>query len=121
MILKKFQSKDLLLVFLPIEDSITNVTTGYLKAVAPGIAFITIFTCLRCYSEGMTLTKPIFIIAFTGVLLNIPLDLIFVYGWFGLPQLGGMGCGVASSIVSYSLAILFFHCLIHFFNHPTIY
>ena len=43
-----------------IEDSITSVTTGYLKAVAPGIAFITIFTCLRCYSEGMTLTKPIF-------------------------------------------------------------
>ena len=52
---------DLLLAFLPIEDSITNVTTGYLKAVAPGIAFITIFTCMRCYSEGMTLTKPIFL------------------------------------------------------------
>ena len=99
---------DLLLVFLPIEDSITNVTTGYLKAVAPGIAFITIFTCLRCYSEGMTLTKPIFIIAFTGMLLNIPLDLIFVYGWFGLPQLGGMGCGVATSIVSLIMMIVLF-------------
>ena len=99
---------DLLLVFLPIEDSITNVTTGYLKAVAPGIAFITIFTCLRCYSEGMTLTKPIFIIAFTGMLLNIPLDLIFVYGWFGLPQLGGMGCGVATSIVSLIMMIVIF-------------
>ena len=99
---------DLLLVFLPIEDSITNVTTGYLKAVAPGIAFITIFTCLRCYSEGMTLTKPIFIIAFTGMLLNIPLDLIFVYGWFGLPELGGMGCGVATSIVSLIMMIVLF-------------
>ena len=99
---------DLLLVFLPIEDSITNVTTGYLKAVAPGIAFITIFTCLRCYSEGMTLTKPIFIIAFSGMLLNIPLDLIFVYGWFGLPQLGGMGCGVATSIVSLIMMIVLF-------------
>ena len=99
---------DLLLVFLPIEDPITNVTSGYLKAVAPGIAFITIFTCLRCYSEGMTLTKPIFIIAFTGMLLNIPLDLIFVYGWFGLPELGGMGCGVATSIVSLVMMIVLF-------------
>ena len=99
---------DLLLVFLPIEDPITNVTSGYLKAVAPGIAFITIFTCLRCYSEGMTLTKPIFIIAFTGMLLNIPLDLIFVYGWFGLPELGGIGCGVATSIVSLVMMIVLF-------------
>ena len=98
---------DLLLTFLPIEDSITNVTTGYLKA-APGIAFITIFTCMRCYSEGMTLTKPIFIIAFSGMLLNIPLDLIFVYGWFGFPKLGGMGCGVATSIVSLIMMVVLF-------------
>ena len=63
-------SFDFLLNFLPIKDSITNITDGYLKAVAPGLAFITIFTCLRCYSEGMTLTKPRFIIAFSGMLLN---------------------------------------------------
>ena len=99
---------DLLLKLLPIKDSITNVTAGYLKAVAPGIAFITIFTCLRCYSEGMTLTKPIFIIAFTGMLLNIPLDLIFVYGWFGFPMLGGVGCGVATSIVSLLMMLVLF-------------
>lgn len=99
---------DILLNFLPIKDSITGVTNGYLKAVAPGLAFITIFTCLRCYSEGMTLTKPIFIIAFSGMLLNIPLDLIFVYGWFGFPELGGIGCGVATSIVAFSMMIILF-------------
>ena len=99
---------DFLFKLLPIKDSITNVTAGYLKAVAPGIAFITIFTCLRCYSEGMTLTKPIFIIAFTGMLLNIPLDLIFVYGWFGFPMLGGVGCGVATSIVSLLMMLVLF-------------
>ncbi len=99
---------DFLLKLLPIKDSITNVTAGYLKAVAPGIAFITIFTCLRCYSEGMALTKPIFIIAFTGMLLNIPLDLIFVYGWFGFPRLGGVGCGVATSIVSLLMMLVLF-------------
>ena len=47
---------------------------------------------MRCYG-GNDLNKPIFIIAFTGMLLNIPLDLIFVNGWFGFPKLGGMGCG----------------------------
>ena len=56
----------------------------------------------------MTLTKPIFIIAFSGMLLNIPLDLIFVYGWFGFPQLGGVGCGVATSIVTFTMMIVLF-------------
>tara|TARA_B100001057_G_scaffold239976_1_gene240336 strand:- start:100645 stop:102027 length:1383 start_codon:yes stop_codon:yes gene_type:complete len=103
-----FSNLDLLLNLFPIKDTITNISINYLKAVAPGIAFITVFTCLRCYSEGMTLTKPIFFIAFSGMILNIPLDLIFVYGWFGAPELGGVGCGIATSIVAFIMMITLF-------------
>ena len=103
-----FFNLDIILNLFPIKESITDISINYLKAVAPGIAFITIFTCLRCYSEGMTLTKPIFFIAFTGMLINIPLDLIFVYGWFGAPQLGGVGCGIATSIVALLMMITLF-------------
>ena len=95
----------LFLDLLPIEESITSISTEYLKAVSVGYAFITIFTCLRCYSEGMTLAKPVFYIAFGGMLLNIPLDLMFVYGWFGAPKLGGVGCGYATTIVSFVMMI----------------
>ena len=103
-----FSNLSLIFTLLPIQESITNISINYLKAVAPGIAFITIFTCLRCYSEGMTLTKPIFVVAFSGMLLNIPLDLIFVYGWLGAPKLGGVGCGIATSIVSFLMMIVLF-------------
>ena len=103
-----FSNLSLIFTLLPIQESITDISINYLKAVAPGIAFITIFTCLRCYSEGMTLTKPVFVIAFLGMLLNIPLDLIFVYGWLGAPQLGGVGCGIATSIVSFIMMISIF-------------
>jgi MATE family multidrug resistance protein len=92
----------LFLDLLPIEEGITSISTEYLKAVSVGYAFITIFTCLRCYSEGMTLAKPVFYIAFGGMLLNIPLDLMFVYGWFGAPKLG---CGYATTIVSFVMMI----------------
>ena len=95
----------LFLNLLPIEEGITSISTEYLKAVSIGYAFITIFTCLRCYSEGMTLAKPVFYIAFGGMLLNIPLDLMFVYGWFGAPKLGGVGCGYATTIVSFVMMI----------------
>ena len=105
-----FFNLEAILRIFPAEDSLSIISINYLKAVSPGILFLTLFTCLRCYSEGMTLTKPIFVIAFTGMIINIPLDLIFVYGWFGIPKLGGVGCGIATSIVTFlMMLILFFY------------
>ncbi len=100
-----FFNMDIIINLLPIKSSITSITIDYLKAVSIGWFFVTIFTCLRCYSEGMTFTKPVFYIAFSGMLLNIPLDLIFVYGWFGAPKLGGVGCGIATTIVSFLMMV----------------
>ena len=100
-----YMNMGIILDKLPIDKSVTDISEKYLKAVALGFAFITIFTCLRCYSEGMTLTKPVFYIAVFGMILNIPLDLIFVYGWFGAPKLGGVGCGIATTIVSFIMMI----------------
>lgn len=100
-----FMNMGIILDVLPIDKSVTDISEKYLKAVALGFAFITVFTCLRCYSEGMTLTKPVFYIAVFGMILNIPLDLIFVYGWFGAPKLGGVGCGIATTIVSFIMMI----------------
>jgi MATE family multidrug resistance protein len=56
----------------------------------------------------MKLTIPVFVIAFFGMILNIPLDMIFVYGWFGAPKLGGVGCGIATTIVSFIMMITLF-------------
>ena len=103
-----FFNLDIVINLFPIKGSITTITIDYLKAVSFGWFFVTIFTCLRCYSEGMTHTKPVFYIAFAGMLLNIPLDLIFVYGWLGAPKLGGVGCGIATTIVSFIMMISIF-------------
>ncbi len=37
------------------------------------------------------------VIGFIGVLINIPLNYIFTYGKFGMPELGGVECGVATA------------------------
>ena len=39
-------------------------------------------------------------------MLNIPLNWIFIFGHFGMPALGGVGCGVATSITMYLCALL---------------
>ena len=90
----------LLVNLLELEPEVARISGEYLKALSVGMFAITIFTCLRCYSEGMTLTLPIFYISLAGMLINIPLDIIFVYGYFGVPKMGGVGCGYATSIVS---------------------
>ena len=41
-----------------------------------------------------------------GLMLNIPLNYMFIYGKFGAPALGGVGCGVATAIVNWTMAIL---------------
>ena len=87
-----------LIPFFDIEENIAQISDGYLKAMSFGFIANMLFTCLRCYSEGMGLTLPVFWVAFIGMLLNIPLDIIFVYGYFGVPPMGGVGCGIATSI-----------------------
>ncbi|VFS89886.1 Multidrug-efflux transporter [Raoultella planticola] len=45
---------------------------------------------------------------FIGLLVNIPVNYIFIYGHFGMPELGGIGCGVATASVYW---VMFF-CMI---------
>ena len=63
------------------------------------------FRFLSSYSEGMTLTLPVFYVVLFGALINIPLDIIFAFGYFGIPEMGSTGCGYATSIIS---MIMFF-------------
>jgi MATE family multidrug resistance protein len=39
------------------------------------------------------------VMGFLGLLVNIPINYIFIYGHFGMPELGGVGCGVATASV----------------------
>lgn len=47
---------------------------------------------------------------FIGLALNVPLNIIFVFGKFGLPAMGAAGCGVATAILFWFMAasMLFF-------------
>jgi len=88
-----------LMVLMEIEDRLAEITTHYLYAMIFAIPAFLIFQALRNYIEGLSLTKPAMVIGFLGLLLNIPLNWMFVYGEWGAPALGGVGCGVATAIV----------------------
>lgn len=54
---------------------------------------------LRNLYEGIGYTKAAMWISFVGILVNIPANYVFIYGKFGMPALGGAGCGLATSLV----------------------
>jgi len=89
----------LIVSYMSIEPALKEITTNYLYAVLPAVPAFLLFQALRNYIEGLSLTKPAMVIGFAGLLLNIPLNWIFVYGKFGMPALGGVGCGIATTLV----------------------
>ena len=94
-----------ILIFFPMDKGILGISISYLKAVSFGMFFYVLFRFLSSYSEGMTLTLPVFSVVFIGSLINIPLDIIFAFGYFGFPEMGSVGCGYATSLVSLMMLV----------------
>ncbi|WP_028025479.1 MATE family efflux transporter [Enterovibrio calviensis] len=85
--------------YMDVEPALAEKTIGYLHAVSWAVPAFLLFQALRNLAEGMSLTVPAMVIGFIGLAANVPLNWIFVYGKFGAPELGGVGCGVATAIV----------------------
>jgi MATE family multidrug resistance protein len=88
-----------LYIWMGVDERVTAIAIGYLKACAWGVPPVLIYVSLRYTAEGLGHTKPPMVIAAATLILNIPFNYMFIYGKFGMPELGGVGCGVATSIV----------------------
>lgn len=94
-----YNAKHIIDMMHNIDPDLANKAIGYLHAImwgAPGYLF---FQVLRNQCEGLSKTKPGMVIGFIGLLVNIPVNYIFIYGKLGAPALGGVGCGVATGTV----------------------
>jgi len=70
----------------------------------------------RSYSEGLGKTKPLMKIGLFALLCNIPLNYLLIYGKLGFPELGGVGCGWATTIVMWIMALTT-GCYLHYSRH----
>ncbi len=95
----------MLMQFMDVDPLLVSKTQGYLHAMAWGVPAYVCYQILRNYTEGLSHTIPTMFISFMGLLLNIPLNYVFIYGKFGMPALGGVGCGVASASVFWCMLL----------------
>jgi len=90
---------------LQLEIRLAHTTRDYLSAISWGFPAFLLYQVVRSYSEGFGKTHPVMRIAVLGMLCNIPLNYILIFGKLGLPELGGVGCGYASAIVMWIMLL----------------
>ncbi|MBR5941316.1 MAG: MATE family efflux transporter [Neisseriaceae bacterium] len=91
--------------FLNWEQSTIRTTQLYLYGVAFGLPAAIVSRALQSYAAAVGRTQEVMWIGLGGLLLNIPLNYILIYGKLGLPKLGGAGCGFATAAVFYFNAV----------------
>jgi MATE family multidrug resistance protein len=75
----------------------------YIQAVSWGLPAASAFLALRFHAEALNEPVAVTRIMVVGLLLNIPANAIFVYGWLGLEPMGGAGCGYGTALVFHFL------------------
>lgn len=88
----------LLLPRLGLEDDVEAVAIGYLIPTVFTAMLIPVAITFRTTAEGLGITRPVMWLMVSAFLLNIPLNFALVHGLFGLPRLGGAGCGWATLV-----------------------
>ena len=97
---------DLLLHFSRLTPEVELKVRAYLDGVAwavPGVLFFRVFFG---FTTGIGRPRPVMAFNLLGLALKAPLNWILMYGHFGLPALGGAGCGWSSAVIMWIIATL---------------
>jgi len=91
-----------------IDPVIVPTAAAYLRAMSLGAPGLCLVFLLRFFSEGTGHTRPTMLYGVVGALLNIPLNYVLMFGKLGLPALGTVGVGYATSIVIWLQFLMLF-------------
>lgn len=104
----------ILLEWIGIDAGIVPVATDYLFAVSWGIPAVSGYLALRFVSEGIGYTRPMMIIQIAGLVFNIFLNYVLMFGKLGVPAMGAVGAGWATAAVMWiNLLLLVIYILGH--------
>ncbi|MDH3713487.1 MAG: MATE family efflux transporter, partial [Gammaproteobacteria bacterium] len=93
---------------------VAELAGSYLFAVAWGMPATCIFLVARFLTEGTGNTRPVMYINVFGLGLNALANYAFMFGKFGAPALGAVGCGVATTLVMWVDLVL---VMLYLANH----
>jgi MATE family multidrug resistance protein len=93
------------LALTQLQPEVEERTRGYLDAVAWGVPGMLAFRVFYGFSTAVSRPRVMMVLNLAGLALKVPLNWVFMYGAFGLPEMGGVGCGVANAVIAWLTAI----------------
>jgi MATE family multidrug resistance protein len=102
------------MTWIEVTPVIIPTALGYLDALSWGVFPLSAYMALRFFNEGLSVTRPGMYFAAIGVIINIAANYVLMYGKFGFPAMGAVGCGYATALV---VTVMFFCMLIFTYRH----
>jgi MATE family multidrug resistance protein len=87
-----------LLTLAGVEPALAGRTGVFLSGICLGLPAALVYRALAFYSASINQTRPILVLAYVGLGVNAALNWVLIYGHFGMPAMGGAGCGWATGI-----------------------
>ena len=79
-------------------------TRAYLRTIALGVPAMLMFRVFYSFSTAVSRPRVIMVLNLIGLALKVPINLVFIYGYFGMPALGGPGCAVSTTVIAWVTA-----------------
>jgi MATE family multidrug resistance protein len=88
----------LLFDHLQLTPEINAKASLYVHWISLGLPPFAAYRALYGYSTSINQTKPAMLIAIAALLLNVFVNWLLIFGNWGMPEMGGVGCAIATAL-----------------------
>ena len=82
--------------YMTLEPAVRRIAQQFIYITSVALPAFAAYRVLYGYSASLNQTKPMMVISLGALALNVLLNWLLVFGKWGFPQLGGVGCAWAS-------------------------
>jgi MATE family multidrug resistance protein len=88
----------LLFDHIGLDQAVNDKASMFVHVISLGMPAFACYRALYGYTTSINQTKPVMVIAVFGLLFNVAVNWLLVFGNLGMPKLGGVGCAVATAV-----------------------
>ncbi|MDP2795197.1 MAG: MATE family efflux transporter [Sulfurisoma sp.] len=90
-----------LLAFSQLTPTVEAKVRLYLDAIAWSLPATLAFRVFYGFMAGIGRPRAVMAINLVGLCFKVPLNLVFIHGYLGVPAMGGPGCAAATAVISW--------------------
>jgi MATE family multidrug resistance protein len=103
-----WQFVDVFLIATGQDPQIALVAQQYVEVQTLSVPLFLVYSAQRQYLQGRGILRPALFVALAANVLNVALNRLFIFGGLGIPALGAVGSGIATSIVQASMPLMMY-------------